>query len=64
MRSQLNIRIDDARKLRWFRAAQAHGLDLTAWIKLVCDDAALATEKQGTLFPMPPERPAEGAYSR
>ena len=62
MREQLNIRIDTARKQRWIRAAQAKGLDLTAWLTLVGDTAAKEIE-QSELFSFDAKvAPARGAY--
>lgn len=64
MRGQLNIRIDDGRKMRWREAAQRAGLELTAWMFLHLDAAARDSE-QGALFEPPPrEVAANGAYAR
>lgn len=63
-RGQLNMRVDDARKQRWFRRAEAMGLDFTAWATLHLDRAALQEERSvPSLFPaesVEPER--RGAY--
>ncbi len=61
-REQLNIRIDTARKQRWIRAANARGLDLTAWLFLIGDEAAQKIEQE-ELFPLDVKIvPARGAY--
>lgn len=36
---RLEIRISEAKRLRWICAAQRYGVSLSAWIERQCDDA-------------------------
>jgi len=37
---RIGFRVEPARKARWARAARQAGLSLSAWLGLVCDQAA------------------------